>query len=132
MSKKEALLRGLIIAHANLADALITTVHQIAGPQENLVALSNTHLSAEELERRIREILEDGIPTIIFTDFLGGSAFAAARSVANAYSRENKTPCAVITGVNLPMLISFVTKRQSQDLFEFVEVLREDGHRGIQ
>jgi mannose/fructose-specific phosphotransferase system component IIA len=132
MSKNDTPLRGLIIAHADLADALITTVSQIAGPQENLVALSNTNLSAAELERRIRELLEDGVPTIIFTDFLGGSAFAAARSVVHACRLENGTPCAVITGVNLPMLISFVTKRQSHNLYEFIDILREDGHRGIQ
>jgi mannose/fructose-specific phosphotransferase system component IIA len=77
--------------------------------------------------------MRDGQPTIIFTDFLGGSAYAVARQlVHDCQSKEGVRDCAALTGVNLPMLISFVTKRGKLPFAELVEAVRNDGHRGIQ
>ncbi len=124
--------RGLIIAHANLAQAFLATVEQIAGPQEGMLALSNTELSNEGLEKRIRKFLESGGPAVIFTDFNAGSTFALARSIVNEHCLAGGAACTAVTGVNLPMLLSFITKRARLSFDELVTVLREDGHRGIQ
>lgn len=124
--------RGIIIAHADLAQAFVATIESITGPQDDLVALSNSNRSREEMDLLIRRYLDDGIPTVIFTDFSAGSAFAVARLAVNAYCQPGQVTCDAISGINLPMLISFVTKRNNLSFPALVEMLRQDGHRGIQ
>ena len=125
-------MRGVIVTHAQLARAFIAAVEQIAGPQEGLSAFSNTGLSNEQLSEKLRGILRDGSPTVIFTDFLGGSAYAVARQLIDDCKTHEMAHCAAVTGVNLPMLLSFITKRNKLPFIELVETLRNDGHRGIQ
>ncbi len=124
--------RGIIVTHAQLASAFAAAIAQIAGPQDELRALSNAGLSNEQLLQGLREFTQDGLPTIIFTDFLGGSAYAVARQLVESCRAQETPQCAAITGVNLPMLLSFVTKRNKLPFAELVETLRHDGHRGIQ
>ncbi|HEX7344147.1 MAG TPA: hypothetical protein VF398_07780 [bacterium] len=124
--------RGIIVTHAQLAGAFIAAIEQIAGPQEGLSAFSNTGLSNEQLSEKLRGLLQDGSPTVIFTDFLGGSAYVVARQLIDACKTHETTHCAAVTGVNLPMLLSFITKRNKLPFIELVETLRNDGHRGIQ
>ncbi|RJP76557.1 MAG: hypothetical protein C4524_09950 [Candidatus Zixiibacteriota bacterium] len=124
--------QGIIIAHANLAQALISTVEQIAGRQEDLCAISNTELSNEDLDRTLRECLAGGQPVVFFTDFNAGSTYAVARRVVDSHCQISGTPCCALTGVNLPMLLSFVMKRDTMPFLALTEALREDGHRGIQ
>jgi mannose/fructose-specific phosphotransferase system component IIA len=124
--------RGIIIAHADLAQALITTVESITGPQDDLLALSNISLSREEMDHLIRHYLEDGQSTIFFTDFSAGSTYAVARIAINSYCRPGRVICDAISGVNLPMLLSFVTKRNNLPFSALMETVRQDGHRGIQ
>jgi mannose/fructose-specific phosphotransferase system component IIA len=126
------LVRGIIIAHADLAQSLIATVETIVGPQEDLVAISNRDLSRDEMDRIIRGYLDDKKPTVIFTDFSAGSTFAVARLAVNAYCQTGHVACDAVSGINLPMLISFVTKRNNLSFPALVETLRQDGHRGIQ
>jgi len=38
----------------------------------------------------------------------------------------------LISGANLPMVLSFVTKRDSMDLQELTEAIKRDGIRGIE
>jgi len=124
--------RGIIVTHAQLAAAFVAAVAQIAGPQDELSAVSNAGLSNEQLLQKLRELMADGLPTVIFTDFLGGSAYAVARQLVEAGRSQEKAHCAAVTGVNLPMLLSFVTKRNKLPFAELIETLRNDGHRGIQ
>jgi mannose/fructose-specific phosphotransferase system component IIA len=124
--------RGIIVTHAQLAPAFAAAVAQIAGPQEDLSAVSNAGLSNEQLVQKLRELIQDGLPTVIFTDFLGGSAYAVARQLVEACGAPEAIRCAAVTGVNLPMLLSFVTKRNKLPFLELIEMLRHDGHRGIQ
>ncbi len=125
-------IRGIILAHSVLAQALISTVEYVLGPQEDLLPLSNNEFSVEDLRAQLRRYLEDGRPTLIFTDFVGGSTFAVARLAVESFCNQHHTACAVIAGVNLPMIISFATKRSRLPFPELVEMVREDGHRGIQ
>ena len=124
--------RGIIVTHAQLAQALIAAAVQIAGPQDALSAVSNAGLSNEQLLQELRELVPEGLPTVIFTDFLGGSAYVVARQLVEACASQGKSHCVAITGVNLPMLLSFVTKRNKLPFPELIETLRNDGHRGIQ
>jgi PTS system mannose-specific IIA component len=124
--------RGIIIAHAELARGFLATVEAIIGPQEDLVAISNRDYSREELDTLIKKYLDDGMPTVFFTDFAAGSTYAVARLAINSYCRPGQSLCDAVSGVNLPMLLSFVTKRKNLTFPALVETLRQDGHRGIQ
>lgn len=102
----ERLPRGVIVAHSDLARALVSAVERIAGIDEDvLVAVSNEGLGPNGLRERLDEVLGED-PGIVFADLREGSCGAAGRQVCLGGG-----PRALVTGVNLPMLLDFVMKR---------------------
>lgn len=99
--------RGVVVAHAGLAGALVTAVRQIAGLQEGaLAALSNEGLGPDGIRDAIAEMLGPDGPAVIFTDLREGSCGIAAQRLCT--DRPDRV---VVTGVNLPMLLDFAMKR---------------------
>jgi mannose/fructose-specific phosphotransferase system component IIA len=100
------MLVGIVVAHGTLADGLVDAVRQITGADaEALIPLSNRGLSPEGLATRILD-LAGGRPTLLFTDLQSGSCAFAARRLCLGNPR-----LAVISGVNLPVLLDFVLHR---------------------
>jgi PTS system mannose-specific IIA component len=116
------MVRALIIAHGNLAQELLNVAFSITGEKENVFAISNADLNLGSLQEIIREKLCGSDEKVIFVDCLG-STYTAAKIA------RNKVP--IITGVNLPMVISFLTKRDTISLDKLVEILIGDGHKSI-
>ena len=117
--------RGVVVAHGELADGLVSAVRQIAGATpEALVGISNIGPGREELCQCIRDALV-GHRNVVFTDLPGGSCHLAAMIVTRELP---KVP--VITGVNLPMLLDFVFNR-GLELEELVPRLTEKGRVAI-
>jgi mannose/fructose-specific phosphotransferase system component IIA len=117
--------RGVVVGHASLAAGMVACVRQIAGAEEEaLFAVSNEGCGPETLQNRLTEALGDG-PAIVFTDLGSGSCAFAARRVA--MERPNT---AILTGVNLPILLDFVFHR-TMPLGELVERLVEKGRTGV-
>jgi mannose PTS system EIIA component len=102
----EAAIRGVVVAHGDLARGLLSAVYRITGEDQVLVAVSNEGLSPEAIRERLDQVLGEG-PAVVFTDLREGSCGMVGRKVC--LGRENR---ALITGVNLPMLLDFVTQRQ--------------------
>lgn len=115
--------RGVVVAHGDLAGALIRAVERIAGPADSLVAVSNEGLPPQEV-RRLVEAAAGGGPAIIFTDLASGSCALAGFAVAT------RGRCAVLTGVNLPMLLDFVF-HADMELDELAERLVRKARGGI-
>jgi PTS system mannose-specific IIA component len=103
MSEK---LTGVIVAHTEVADALLAAVRAIAGDDTGLVAVSNRGCDRAALVRRVDEAV-GGRPALIFTDMAGGSC--AHTAVALAHGRPDLR---VVTGVNLAMLVDFAFHRE--------------------
>ena len=99
-------LRGVVVCHGQLAQALVDAVREIVGEDGGLVAISNEGCSTEELERRIAPQLEGDAPIVVFSDLPSGSCTFAARHLARARGEVG-----VVGGVNLPMLLDFVFHR---------------------
>ena len=120
-----AALRGIIVAHGDMAHGLVTAVRHITGAEEGvLVPITNRECSPDELSGRITAALEGG-PAIVFTDLQTGSCGFAARRLT-----RDRDDIAVIGGVNLPLLVDFVMHRDMEPA-ALVERLIEKGRGSI-
>ena len=98
-------LTGIVLAHAEVAEAFVSAVQAIAGTDHGLVPVSNMGCDRAGLTARLEQAIA-GRPAIIFADMPGGScAFSAA-----AFARGRDT-IRVVTGVNLAMLLDFAFHR---------------------
>ena len=99
-------LSGVIVAHTDVAEALLAAVRAIVGDETGLVAVSNRGSDLKALMKRIDEAVE-GRPALIFTDMPGGSCAHTAAALA-----RGRPELRVVTGVNLAMLLDFVFHRE--------------------
>ena len=117
--------RGVVVAHGNLAHCLVDTARSISGVDDALLAVSNEGRSPSSLISSIQEAIGDE-EAILFVDLASGSCAHTARLV----SRE-RPGVTVISGANLPMLLDFVFHRD-MDLGALAGRLVEKAHAGIQ
>ncbi len=120
----------LVVAHANLGETLIETVHFILGKeQENLMSISiDIQQNPEHLRKKIKQGIakvrtDNGV--IILTDMFGGTPSNLSYSFLEEGSVE------VISGVNLPVLLKAVTARYKMDMEKLTTTLVEHGKRSI-
>ncbi len=102
------------------------SVERNLGPQSGVTVLSNEGLALDQIIDKVQAKLGPD-EAVLFVDFCGGSPYSACRA-----AREGRPRCALISGVNLPMLFSFFTKREKLPFEQLVETVRADGVRGIQ
>ena len=102
----EATVHGIVLAHGAMAEGMVDAVRQITGLAPGaLVPVSNRGLSPEALAAEVRKNVNG--PTIVFTDLQSGSCgFAARRYCADIPN------LAIVTGVNLPVLLEFAMHRE--------------------
>jgi mannose/fructose-specific phosphotransferase system component IIA len=117
-------LLGVIVTHATIGASLIDAVASITGSREGLVAVSNQGCGLETLRARIGEC-GDLSHCVVFVDLPGGSCYTAAATL-----RREFPGVAVVAGVNLPMLLDFVTHRDN-DVATAVERALTSGAKGI-
>lgn len=117
--------RAIVVAHAEMAKGLIGAVRRISGaPEDALIGVSNEGRSPQDLREAITSVLDER-PTVVFTDLGAGSCTLAAR-----LSCAERRRVAVVTGVNLPMLLDFVFNRDLP-LDELAGRLIEKGQSGV-
>lgn len=120
---------GLLICHKNLAFELVETAQSILGHHDNLYPFSNETDAPAQLLKRIKDFidsLENPSEIVIMVDLRGGNCWSVSRMLC--YSNPEYH---LISGVNLPMVLSFLSKRDTLPFEELVRVLAEDAHRGI-
>ena len=101
----------------------------IIGPVEGLTVMSNAGRSAPDLEGGVKAWLElDSTQSgeIIFIDDYGGSCANAAILACGECSGR-----AIISGVNLAMLLGYVTWRDRDEHQELVAKLVQKGREAI-
>lgn len=127
-------MRGLVATHGNLGAELVKVVEMIMGPDSCLTSLTNHGKSAPDLVVEMRAWLdagnggegEPGEDAVLFLDDYGGSCAHAAQLAC----REDD-PVAIISGVNLAMLLGFVTWRDDLELAELGGRLVSKGREAI-
>lgn len=98
---------GVVVAHGDLAEALVHAVEEITGIGDALVPVSNRGCDRTTLEQRILDAVA-GRPGLVFVDLPTGSCFLAAR-----HGLGHQSDVRVVGGVNLSMLVDFVFHRDA-------------------
>ncbi|CAN5687508.1 hypothetical protein BH23GEM9_BH23GEM9_14190 [soil metagenome] len=117
--------RGVLLGHGDMAHGMVDAVRHITGAEPDaLVAVSNRGMSPESLADKVLRLVGGG-PAIIFTDLPSGSCGVVARRLTQSVSG-----LAVISGVNLPVLVDFVMNR-NMPLGDLVPRLLSKGRAAI-
>ncbi|MBN1292137.1 MAG: hypothetical protein JXB48_09890 [Candidatus Latescibacteria bacterium] len=120
------MIQGIIIGHVDIGNALIDALHSISGMVEFIEYISNKGLSTNELAEIIKSKSQknssDGV--MLFVDMYGGSCWRAAKMARVPNSH-------IVTGINLPMLLSFIQKRNTIPIDELPAIMEIDGKRAI-
>lgn len=114
--------RGVVVAHGDLAPALVRVVERISGVEGALHPVSNESCSPEELTARVAEAVGPG-PAVVFVDMASGSCGFVGRRLA----ADDRV--VVVSGVNLPMLLDFVF-HTDMDPRRLAERVVEKGRKG--
>jgi len=119
----------LVLSHGKVAQAMIDATRGIVGECEQLFTLTVQDLSVREIHKRIAAVIEkhdlqDGL--FILVGLPGGSFSNAALHIAREFEKIH-----VISGVNLSVLISFITKHKKYNFEELGQVMLQDGQRAL-
>jgi mannose/fructose-specific phosphotransferase system component IIA len=121
------MIRALVLTHGAIGSELVKVVEMILGPVDGLAAGSNHGKSAADLGREVAAWLgESPDPAIILVDDYAGSCATSAQ-VACADHPDTVVVC----GVNLAMLLGFVTWRESDDYDDLVRKIIQKGREAI-
>lgn len=118
----------VLVTHAGLAGALKSSAEMIVG---HIEACASVEVApgekADGIMARVIAAVEavstDG--AIIMTDLFGGTP----SNMAMSFLKEGRIE--VLTGVNLPMMIEFVSKRGRMSVAELAVELQRCGREGI-
>ena len=119
---------GIVVTHGRLAEELVRTAELIVGAQEELYAVSGSDLCDESVIGTIREILarREGAHVIVFVDYFGGSC-----CINSVRAVEGEAGIKVVSGVNLPVLLAFATKRGTMPFDEMIDHLIRRGRESL-
>ena len=129
------MIRALVMTHGNIGTHLVQVVEMIMGPVAGLSALSNVNKSAVDLQSEVKawlDLSDAGAGAgarageIILIDDYGGSCASAA--VIACGETKNRT---IIAGVNLAMLLGYVTWRDSEEQADLAVKVVNKGREAI-
>ena len=120
---------AVLVTHAFIGRELIATVGYLLGNVDGIVAVSiDANVDVFKARTRIWEAMkqvEQGDGVLIMTDLFGGTPSNLALSFLANPNVE------VITGVNLPMTLTFCTGRSEMQLGELAKAVRLSGTRSV-
>ena len=117
--------RGVLIGHGGMPEGMVDAVRHITGAEPDvLVPITNRGKAPETLAAEVEAVVSGGT-AILFTDLPSGSCGFVARRLT-----QTSAGIAVISGVNLPLLIDFVMNRHLP-LQELVPRLLQKGRAAM-
>ncbi len=131
------MIRALVITHGGIGQELVRVTEMILGPVPGLAAMSNSGKSAVDITALVKEWQAEAADgdggdsstrdrKLILLDDYGGSCATSAQLACG-----QDPDSAIISGVNLAMLLGFVTWRDSGDFEELVAKIVQKGREAI-
>jgi PTS system mannose-specific IIA component len=118
----------VLVTHGAFGEALLGAAEMVMGKQDNCLAVGiDVDKSVDETMEAVRNAIqsvENGKGVVALTDLFGVSPTTMSLSLMKSENLE------VITGVNLPMLVSTLQSR-SMKLHALAEKAKEAGQQGI-
>ena len=120
---------GVLVSHGKLGEELLNALTIILGEAPNIEAISiGWYDDVQESKKKINQSLKrvdqkNGV--VIFTDMFGGTP----SNLSFAFQKDGLVE--IITGVNLPMLIKFVSLQRSNHLVEVARKVVDQGKKNI-
>ena len=120
---------AIIVTHASVGNELIAAAEYLVGKMERIEAVS-IEKEANSFEARkaiikAMERVDHGEGILLLTDLSEGSP----ANIAISFWVQDKVE--VITGVNLPMVLTLWNKRETHTLREVVRAIQLSGQRSI-
>jgi PTS system mannose-specific IIA component len=120
---------GVIVCHGRMAEELLNALTIILGEAPNIEAISiGWYDDVEDSKKRINQSLkrvDQKSGAVIFTDMFGGTP----SNLSFSFLKDNLVE--VITGVNLPMLIKFVSLQRNNNLKDVAKKVVDQGKKNI-
>ena len=119
----------VVIGHDVLPESMLTAMQQVVGKQEQVCAVFFS--GNEEIDTQRQTILnaiekvEAGQGVLVFVDTMDSPAGHLTLSIMDKANIE------VVGGVNLPMLVHVVEKRNEKSLEDLAELARDEGRKAI-
>jgi len=120
---------GIIVSHGKLAEELLNALTIILGEAPNIESISiGWYDDVEDSKKKISQSLKrvdqkNGV--IIFTDMFGGTP----SNLSFSFLKDGQVE--IVTGINLPMLIKFVSLQRCNDLRDVAKKVVEQGKKNI-
>jgi PTS system mannose-specific IIA component len=119
----------LIVSHGRLAEALVSSVQFLVGKIKKIRGVSIWPRDSEKsirrrIQRKIAQV-DEGDGVLILTDILGGRPANLSISFLEKHRME------VVTGVNIPMLVTISSYREGRSLEEMSRLVKKSGRRSI-
>ncbi len=126
------MIRALVITHGDIGREMVQVVEMILGPTEGLQALSNHGKSVADLKNDIQTWLtqtvaddsESGV--VLMIDDCGGSCATASQLACG-----EESGCVILSGVNLAMLLGFMTWRETTEFSDLSRKLVQKSREAI-
>ncbi len=122
------MIKGLIITHGELGRAILDVAESILEKKSDMECFRfGWDEDGSVIEKKIENYLHKNRESeiIIFTDMFGGSP-------ANLSLRFNRPNVEILTGINLPGLLKFLTYRDKKTNFkELLKIVRDGAKEGI-
>ncbi len=120
---------GVIVCHGRMAEELLNALTIILGEAPNIEAISiGWYDDVEDSKKKINQSLkrvDQKSGAVIFTDMFGGTP----SNLSFSFLKDNVVE--VITGVNLPMLIKFVSLQRNNNLKDVARKVIDQGKKNI-
>jgi len=126
MSKEKSIC--FLISHGDLARELGEVAQKFFQEAQPLYCYSNEHLSVEEIVEGVSAKLRESLAehAYIFVDLMGGSCWQAALRIKKDFNFVS-----VISGMNVPVIVSFAMNCPRMGHAELIKKLEEDAKKGI-
>jgi mannose/fructose-specific phosphotransferase system component IIA len=124
------MISAIVVTHGRLGTELVATAKKIIGDFSGVYAVSNEDKTPQMLTDEIEAVLENASPDdafILLVDFLYGSCGHATMAVERRHRNVS-----IVAGVNLPIVLAFINKRNEVNFERLSSELASRGRDSIQ